>query len=119
MKRSNAIITRNERKYIYRLIGKVSSDLDLRPYTNEIAAVIKAYGGYDIRVYKRSYSFKMSSGVVLTNSMKRRIGRAIAKIEGIGCYAIPQYYTRKNGKSARATHLFLRSKKAGFQPQMI
>lgn len=117
MKKSKS--NKKVRKYVYRLIGKVSSNLDLRPYTNEISAVIKSYGGYDIRVYRRSYSFKMSSGTVLTNSMKRSIGREIAKIDGIGYYAIPQYYTRKNGKSARATHLFLRSKKAGLQPQMI
>jgi len=119
MRKSNMKLTKKMRKYVYRLIGKVNPNLDLRPYTKDIAAVIKSYGGYDIRVYRRSYTFEMPSGVVLTNGMKRNIGREIAGINGIGCYAIPQCYTRKNGKPARATHLFLRSKKSRLQPQMI
>lgn len=100
--------------YKYRLIGKIDPALDLRPFADDIIKIIKGYGGYDVSVYTRGYSFKVPRGLVLTNGMKRKIGRKIAKINGIGCYAYKRNYYYSNGTPAKSAHLFKRSKKVEF-----
>lgn len=97
-------------KYTYRLINKINPALDLRPYTEEIAAAIQSFGGRDTRVYARSYSFKVPYNMALNDGMKRRLGKEIAKIKGIGRYKIKRNYFYSSGRPAKSTHLFKRNK---------
>lgn len=101
-------------KYNYGLLSKISTALDLCPFANDIIKIIKKFGGYDINVYKRGYSFKVPRDLVLTNGMKRKIGREIAQINGIGCHAYKREYFYSNGTPAKSVQLFKRSKKIEF-----
>ena len=95
-------------KYKYRLINKISEELDLRPYAKDIAKEVKTFGGINIRVYKRSYSFELNRSKTqpLSNGAKRRLGRRVAKIKGIGCYAYEYSYQYSNGTPGEAKWLF-------------
>lgn len=101
-------------KYVYKLLIQIDSKLDLRFYSDEIVKIIEAFGGSDIKIFRRRYSFKVPRDMVITNGMKRSMGRQIAKIEGIGCYAYTRYYLYKNGKPAKSSQLFERSREFKF-----
>ena len=104
-------------KYIYDLMYKIDQELDLRPYAEEIADAIESFGGLNIVVHERRYSFYLPNGMEFDNGMKRMLGRKIAEINGIGRYAYSQPNFYRNGRPAKATHLFLRSKEMEFESE--
>jgi hypothetical protein len=95
--------------YKYRLKNKITPMLDLRIYSEEIAEVIKAFGGTNIVVYRRSYSFDVRNSHLFTNNVKRKLGRRIAAIGGISDYATVYIYNYKNGTVGKSTQLFRRA----------
>ena len=101
-------------KYMYELLSNISLALNLCPFADAIIKIIKGYGGYDIIVHPRGYSFKTPENVDFTNGEKRKMGREIAKISGIGCYAYKREYFYSNGTPAKSAQLFKRSKKIEF-----
>lgn len=93
-------------KITYNLLNQIDGNLDLRYFRDDIAMVVRRYGGKYIRVYKRGYSFILPENTVFTNQMKRNLGREIAAIEGIGKYGITYHYNYKNGKEGISVQLF-------------
>ena len=93
-------------KITYNLLNQVDSNLDLRNFKDEIAKVIRKYGGKYIRVYIRGYSCMVPENAVLANQMKRDLGREIAAIEGVGNYGIIYHYNYKSGKEGTSVQLF-------------
>lgn len=103
-----------ETTYIYRLLNKIDPALNLLPYADDIIEIVKSYGGYDVMVYERGYSYKVSRCLVFTSGTKRNIGKDIANIDGIGCYAYKRDYTYSDGTPAKSSQLFKRVKKMKF-----
>lgn len=92
--------------YSYKLINQISEDLYLLDYEDEIINVIKNYGGTNICVHRRSYSFDLPDDKEFSNKMKRSLGREIAAINDIGCYVRVFRYKLSNGKEAKSGQLF-------------
>ena len=101
-------------KYMYELLDRIDYALDLCKYSDEIINVISEYGGYEVNVHPRGYDFKIPRGILFNDGVKRKIGRKIAQIDGVGRYAYRREYVYSNGMPATSSQLFQRSKKIEF-----
>ena len=95
------------RRETWHLTCKKKRFINLKEYEVEIIVAVEKFGGINVIVYEKSFSFEWDARKPMTKGQRAELGRRLAKISGLGCYVDEYHYTRKSsGRRTVSRQLF-------------
>ena len=97
------------RREVWHLTCSRKNFINLKNYAHQIIMIVKRYGGKNVVVNEKDFSFDWSYRRPMTTGQKISMGKSLAKIKGLGCYVDVYHYTRRNTNTSAVSRRLFRA----------